>query len=201
MMQPEHKKQILIIHGGDSFLTHEEYLADLKATELDYERIKPGKRWKDTVIESFPEADILTPTMPNSANAQFDEWKIWFEKIIPFFGDDVRLIGHSLGAMFLAKYLHLHPLKRPVKQLILLAAGYDDDRAGYGSFAINYANGLEKSAKAVHLFHSRDDFVVPFSELAKFAADLPSAHIHTFDDRNHFLDAEFPELIALLKQK
>lgn len=194
-------KQIVIIHGGDSFLSHEEYLADLRASELDYERMKPSKRWKDTIIETFRSDDILTPTMPNIANAQFEEWKIWFEKLVPFFGSDVRLIGHSLGAMFLAKYLNRHPLEKPVKQLILLAGGYDGNVKGYGSFAIDSATGLENSADKIHLFHSRDDFVVPYSELAKFQADLPTATVHSFEDRNHFLDAEFPELINLLQEK
>ena len=194
-------KQVLIIHGGNSFLSYEEYIADLKATKLDYERIKPAKRWKDTVIATFPDVDILTPTMPNSSNAQFEEWSIWFEKILPFLKDDVRVIGHSLGAMFLTKYLHQNPLKKPVRQLILIAGGYDNDVKGYGSFAVESASGVEKSADEIHLFHSKDDFVVPFDELAKYRADLPSAHVHIFDDRNHFLDADFPELLTLLKQK
>lgn len=201
MYYTKNMKQVLLIHGGDSFLSYDEYLADLKAATLDYERMKPTKRWKDTIIEELPDADILAPTMPNSSNAQYEEWKIWFEKILPFLGDDVRIIGHSLGAMFLAKYLHTNPLKKPVRQLILLAGGYDGDVNGYGSFAIESATGLEKSAEEIHLFHSKDDFVVPYSELAKFQADLPTAITHSFTDRNHFLDAEFPELIEVLKQK
>ncbi len=194
-------KQILIIHGGDSFISYKEYLADLKNTELDYERLLPRKRWKDTIIEAFPDADVLAPTMPNSANAQFDEWSIWFEKILPFFQDDMRLIGHSLGAMFLAKYLHARPLERPVRQLILLAGGYNDDTHGYGSFALDSATGLENSADEIHMMHSEDDFVVPYGELAQYERDLPTAHIHRFTDKNHFLDPEFPELIELLAQK
>lgn len=191
-------KQIVIIHGGDSYDSYEEYIKELKATELDYERLKPSKRWKDAIVERFKDADILTPTMPNSANAQYSEWKIWFEKIISFLGDDVRLIGHSLGAMFLAKYLHESPLEKPARQLILLAGGYDGATSGYGSFKLQSATGLEKSADEIHLMHSRDDFVVPFEELAKFRADLPTATVHEFEDRNHFLDADFPELINLL---
>ncbi len=158
MYYTKNMKQVLLIHGGDSFLSYDEYLADLKAATLDYERMKPTKRWKDTIIEELPDADILAPTMPNSSNAQYEEWKIWFEKILPFLGDDVRIIGHSLGAMFLAKYLHTNPLKKPVRQLILLAGGYDGDVNGYGSFAIESATGLEKSAEEIHLFHSKDDF-------------------------------------------
>lgn len=200
MYYTKNMKQVLLIHGGDSFLSYDEYLADLKAATLEYERMKPAKRWKDAIIEELPDADILAPTMPNSSNAQYEEWKIWFEKILPFLGDDVRIIGHSLGAMFLAKYLHANPLKTPVRQLILLAGGYDADVNGYGSFAIDSATGLEKSAEEIHLFHSKDDFVVPYSELAKFQADLPTAITHSFTDRNHFLDAEFPELIEVLKR-
>ena len=193
--------QIVIIHGGDSFSSYDKYLKDLKNRQLDVDQLRPNKRWKDTVIAAFPGADILIPTMPNSANAQYDEWVIWFEKIIPYFSDDVRLIGHSLGAMFLAKYLHENPLKKPVHQLILLAAGYSDSTEDYGSFMITSAKGIEKSADEVHLLHSRDDFIVPYSELAKFEADIPTAHVHRFDNKNHFLDPDFPELIALLKQK
>lgn len=193
--------QIVIIHGGDSFSSYDKYLKDLKNRQLDVDQLRPNKRWKDTVIAAFPGADILIPTMPNSANAQYDEWVIWFEKIIPYFSDDVRLIGHSLGAMFLAKYFHENPLKKPVHQLILLAAGYNDSTEDYGSFMITSAKGIEKSADEVHLLHSRDDFIVPYSELAKFEADIPTAHVHRFDNKNHFLDPDFPELIALLKQK
>ncbi len=193
-------KQILIIHGGDSFNTYEEYIADMKSKVIDIDRLRPAKRWKDAIVESFTDADILTPTMPNSANAQFEEWKIWFEKIIPHFGEDVRLIGHSLGAMFLAKYLHESPLSRPVRQLVLLAGGYNEPSQEYGSFAVTSAAGLKQSAQEIHLFHSQDDPVVPFTELAKFQADLPTATVHTFTDRGHFIDAEFPELLELLQQ-
>lgn len=194
-------KQIVIIHGGDSYDSHADYLTNLKNTELYYDRLKPSRRWRDKIIDSFNDADILLPTMPNSANAQYEEWQIWFEKIIPFFENDVRLIGHSLGAMFLAKYLHNQPLSRPAKQLILLAGGYDDANEGYGSFRIKSAKGLERSAQHIHLFHSQDDPVVPFYELDKFRSDLPQATVHVFDDRGHFLDEDFPELIELLKQK
>lgn len=195
-------KQILIIHGGDSFSSYEAYFATLKAKELAYDRLKPSRHWKDTLIDAFPNADILAPTMPNSANARFDEWKIWFEKIIPYFHSDVRIIGHSLGAMFLAKYLHHHPFATPIRQLILLAGDYgSNDSTDHGSFAVTSATGLEKSAQELHLMHSEDDFVVPYSALSGYERDLPTAHVHRFTDRNHFLDADFPELIELLKQK
>lgn len=190
--------QIVLIHGGDSFENHKAYLADLQARTVDYQRLLPKKRWSETIIQAFPDADVLLPTMPNSANAQFDEWVIWFEKLVPFFGEDVRLIGHSLGAMFLAKYLHQHPLARPVRQLHLVAGGYDAPGQDYGSFRLSSATGLEQSAQEIHLYHSQDDPVVPFEELAKLQADLPDARVHIFSDRHHFIGPDFPELLRQL---
>lgn len=194
-------KQILIIHGGDSFLSYDKYLENLKQTELPYDRLLQSRRWKDNIIDAFPDADVLTPTMPNSANAQFNEWAIWFEKILPLLGDDVTIIGHSLGGMFLTKYLHNHPLDQPARQLILLAAGYNEDNEEYGQFRVDSAAGLERSANEIYIMHSKDDFVVPYEALNKFVRDLPTAKIYRFTDRNHFLDESFPELIEILKQK
>jgi len=42
---------------------------------------------------------------------------------------------------------------------------------------------------------------VPFTELAKFQRDMPTAQAHIFEDRNHFFQPTFPELKELLEQK
>ncbi len=193
-------KQIWLIHGGHSFNSMKRYLEDLKSLELDYDRFKlPDRKWRDWLVEQMPEADILLPNMPNGHNAQFDEWRIYFEKLIPFFSDDVSLVGHSLGAMFLSKYLNDHPLPSKVKQIILISPAYDDETIeDCGSFRTISAKNLTKSSDNIHLFHSQDDPAVPFSELAKFQADLPNAKSHIFTDRGHFLDPEFREMLDLL---
>lgn len=194
-------KQVLIIHGGESFNSYESYLDGLKSKEVDYERLKPQKSWKSWIAEQMPEADVLLPTFPNGYNAVYDEWEIYFEKLLPFLGDDVRLVGHSLGAMFLAIYLNKKPLSRPVRQLILVSGGYDDDtNEELGSFKVSSARNIARSAQEVHLFHSQDDPVVPYAELAKFDRDIPDAIVHRLDNRGHFVDTTFPELLAILKQ-
>lgn len=192
--------QILIIHGGDSFSSYEAYLSSLKNTDIDYERLKPRQKWRQSLAEKLTDEDVLLPTFPNSANAVYEEWKIYFEKLIPFFGDDVRLIGHSLGAMFLAKYLHTNRLATPVRQLILIAGQHGSSGADVGSFLVEDASNATYSAEQIHLVYSKDDPVVDFSNLDKFRRDLPAARAHIFEDRGHFLDETFPELIAILKQ-
>lgn len=195
-------KQVLIIHGGESFSNYETYLDTLKNSVVGYERLKPQQQWKSWLAEQMPDTDVLLPRFPNSDNAVYNEWKIYFEKLIPFLGDDARLVGHSQGAMFLAKYLHETTLPQKARQIILVAPGYDDpSMSDIGSFRIESAAGMERSAEEIHLFHSQDDPVVPFTELAKFQHDLPTAIVHIFTDRGHFLDPTFPELLELLQNE
>lgn len=194
-------KQIVLIHGGSSFDNYERYLNSLKNGSINYERLLWAQKWREWLAQEIVDADVLLPDFPNKQNAQYEEWKIYFEKLLPLLGDDVQLVGYSLGAMFLARYLHESPLDSPVRRLVLVSPCYDDESVeDLGSFRVTSATGLEKSAKEIHLFHSKDDPVVPFTELAKFQRDLLTATVHIFEDRNHFFQPTFPELKELLEK-
>lgn len=194
-------KQIVLIHGGSSFDNYERYLNSLRNGSINYERLLWAQKWREWIAQNINGYDVLLPDFPNKQNAQYEEWKIYFEKLLPLLGDDVQLVGYSLGAMFLAKYLHESPLDSPVRRLVLISPCYDDESVeDLGSFRVTSATGLEKSAREIHLFHSKDDPVVPFTELAKFQRDLPTATVHIFEDRNHFFQPTFPELKELLKK-
>ena len=195
-------KQILIIHGGTSFSSYESYRQYLDEKEINFEKLIHPHRWKQDIADKISDAEVIYASMPNYLNAVYDEWVVYFEKILPYLKDDVQIIGHSLGAMFLAKYLDEKPLDNVVKRLILVSGGYNDDSyEDLGSFELISARNVSQSAKEIHLFHSKDDPVVPFAELSKFQVDLPEAICHVFKDRGHFLGPEFPELITLLKQR
>ncbi len=192
-------KQILFLHGGESFGSYEEYLAWLKAKEIDYERLKYAPRWREWIAQQAKGCDILTPTMPNGFNAVYDEWVIYFEKILPLLTGDVTLVGHSLGGMFLAKYFHTHTLDKKVHRIVLIAARYGGEEDG--SFVVTSAKNLDESAEEVHLFHSEDDPFVPYADMAKFKKDIPNAIVHSFKSRGHFIDPTFPEILELVTQK
>ena len=195
-------KQVVILHGGYTFSSQEAYLKALVHSPVSYERLLySGTKWREWIASKLPEADVILPSMPCKDNAKYNEWKIYFEKIIPFFGDDVQLVGHSLGAMFLAKYLQERPLVNRVKKLILVAPCYNDDSTeDLGSFEIISTTNLPKSATEIHLLFSKDDPVIPFSELQKFQHDLPGAITHVFEDYGHFNTPTFPELLEILQK-
>lgn len=195
--------QIVFIHGGDSFNTYSDYLSYLKQKEVSLERLI-AKRWKDTLQPALGDkVQVLAPLMPCNQNAKYLEWKIWFEKLIPLLTDNVILIGHSLGGIFLAKYLAEHTLPLKIKALFLIAAPYDETSADYSlaDFVLpkNLA-GVSEQSENIYLFHSQDDPIVPFADVLKYQQAWPAAHLKVFEDRGHFNEETFPEIVAELRK-
>ncbi|MBU2220500.1 alpha/beta hydrolase [Patescibacteria group bacterium] len=191
-------KQLVFIHGGETFDTYDAYLSALR--EWDYDPTKEfGERWKNSLQEELGEAwQVLAPSMPSKYNAKYVEWCIWFEKVLPHLRDDVVLVGHSLGGIFLAKYLSEHTLLVSIAGLWLIAAPFDTEDTDYSLADFTLPESLEnvsKQAKHIVLYHSTDDPVVPFPALDKYKEKLPEATVRIFSDRGHFLQERFPELI------
>src|SRR3989304_2754447 len=163
------KKQIVIIHGGTTFDTYEEYLKYLNSCELTLEKINK-KDWKDGLGSKLPEFEVIYPKMPNAKNARYPEWKIWFEKLFPLLGDSVTLIGHSLGGIFLAKYLSENSFLRKIDSLHLIAAPYDTEvcKETLADFALcDKVGKLANLTKNIFFYQSKDDTAVPFADVEK----------------------------------
>jgi hypothetical protein len=195
-MNDSQKRQVIAIHGGDVFATYEEYIAYLKSMTIDFERAQ-RKGWKSTFQESLGEQfEVISPRLPNANNAKYEEWKIWFEKYIPYMRGGIVLVGHSLGGMFLAKYLSENTLPVRIAATFLVAAPFDlDSERQIVEFTLPESlTRLEEQGGKVYLFQSSDDPVVEFGELSKYQAALPSAEAVTFTDRGHFDQESLPEL-------
>jgi len=190
------KKQVIVIHGGDTFETYEEYLNFLRSYEIDIERYKSDKSdWKPWLRQKLgSNYEVILLIMPNKTNAQFSEWKLWFEKFIPFLNDQVILIGHSLGGTFLAKYLSENQFPKKIKAVFLVGAVYDKDDDGYSVVSFSLPEKLNLQTEKIYLYHSKDDLVVPFSTLGQYKKALPKAETKVFEDRGHFNQEEFAEL-------
>src|SRR3989344_5882807 len=195
------KEQIILIHGGTTFDTYEEYMAYLNSCELTLEKINK-RNWKDFLGSELPDFEVIYPKMPNAKNARYPEWKIWFEKLFRLLNDNVILIGHSLGGIFLAKYLSENNFPKKIKSVHLVAAPYDTEhcKESLADFALtkDLAN-FTKQAGKIFLYQSKDDAEVPCADVEKYKRDIPSATIEIFDDRGHFIQEEFPELVKDIK--
>lgn len=196
------KQQVLVIHGGDSFRSYEEYLDNLNSKEISLNRIRPGWDWKGKLHTDLGEEyDVLVPRFPNKQNANYEEWKIVFEKILDITDDNLILVGHSLGAMFLIKYFSENNVSKNIKGIFLVSSPFKKaDQHDRFAFTGKLKNILNQSPN-IHFVHSKDDVVVEFNHLEKFRAELPDANFLVFEDRNHFFKEDsLPEIIELIKE-
>ena len=221
MTKLPNKAKVVIIGGGYLFRESINYFNKLVITLVDCE-IENGdifypeidlRNWKlekeDEVEDSFykdeDEFEIILPMMPLGWKANYEEWKIWFERHFEYLHDGVIMIGCSLGAMFLYKYYSENQLPFKTKELILMASPVPEllpaEEKDCGDFVYLMAdlNKLIKQSQHITIMHSKDDFVVPYEHALKYKEVLPEAELVTFEDKNHFLVEELPELVERIR--
>ena len=188
-----------------TFRNKKDYLHFLKTRPISIEK---RIRWSDDYLEEKLGRgfEIIRPRMPLQEDAKYEEWKIHFEKYFSQLGGRVILIGSSLGAIFLAKYLSENKLSKKVLSTYIIAAPFDDTVIGedlVGGFKLKSDLSLiEKNTKNIHLMFSKDDDVVPVSHAEKYRNKLPNAKIAIYKSKNgHFKISKFPEIVGMIKEE
>ena len=203
------KKQILVIHGGDFFETRAEYVASLKREVLSKDDLfrDTGKRWRDNLQNDLGSTyEVFNPGMPSPDDAKYSDWKIRFDKILLFLKDEVIMVGHSLGGIFLARYLSENVLPVKIRAVFLVAAPYfkADKKKGMSVNAGFSLNGnfkkLESQTDIVYILHSKDDPVVDAKHAYMYTSAIPEAELVMLDTLGHFRQEHFTELIAIIKK-
>ncbi len=194
---------VIVIHGGSAYDTYEQYLTDLRRDDFDPER-DLTKDWKTELGKVLGRRyRVINPCMPNAENAKYLEWAIWFKKCQPYFADGMILVGHSLGSIFLAKYLAENRLPKKVAAVCLVSSPWSDasHKKPLGDFLLPAKfDRLAAYGSRLHFFHSEDDPIVNFASLGHYANALPDAILHIYKNRGHFISPSFPEIVKLIKQ-
>lgn len=190
------KRQVLVIHGGGNFIgKHGETMLEMiAASEVSLARMRRSVDWKATLLDTLGGAyDVLAPRMPNADAPRYEEWKSYFEKVLPLLEPNALYVGHSLGAMFLAKYFSEAPAQSQAAALFLVAPPFT--ALGF-DWELSTVENLSSHAGALFFYHSTDDAVVDYAESARYKERLPGATFRKLTDRGHFNNDDFPEIIA-----
>lgn len=197
------KHQAIFIRGGETFDNNDQFYAYLKKRE--YDPYKKWRRWTDWLEWSLSERfDSFTPLMPNKQWADYIAWGIWFEKLFPYINlnpkNKLVLIGQSLGASFLVKYLSENKMPKKIDQLHLVSVfcqndGLIGEKIGNFEPDFNKIPQIQKQTKKIFMYHSKDDDLVPFKNSLLVKKYLPSADFFEFDRRGHFAQPAFIELL------
>lgn len=197
------KKQIVYIHGGETFKSRKDYLAYLRNRSVSLEK---RSSWSGEYLDKKlgKDFDIVRPRMPLQENAKYEDWKIYFERFIPLLKNDCILIGNSLGGIFLAKYLSENTFPKRLKAVILTCAPFDNSLGGedlVGGFKLKSdLSLLDSCTKNLYLLFSDDDQVVPLTHAEKYWEKLENAEVIIYSGMNgHFRVSEFPEIVKLIK--
>lgn len=169
-------KHVLFIHGaGEDAYTEDKLLIQSlqKKLGLDY--------------------DVHYPAMPDEANAPYNLWKQNIEKELILMRKPIVLVGHSMGASYLAKILTEIKETKQITGVFLLNAPFWGDEGwlyeGYEELELpkDVVRRFPTNAR-VFLYHTRDDGIVPFSHLTLYMRFFPHATVREIDKGGHQLN-------------
>jgi uncharacterized protein len=177
------KKQVLFVHGAGGYEEDKGLVANLR----------------DALGAAY---DVWYPKMPDEDRPEYEAWKDRIARELTALDGEVILVGHSLGASILLKYLCEEKVEKPVAGIFLIAPPYwgaEDWEVSEYALRKNFASKLPKDLPTF-FYHSRDDEWVPFVHLALYAEKLPQATIREFDGRGHQFNDDLSEVARDIKR-
>jgi predicted alpha/beta hydrolase family esterase len=168
------QKQVLFIHGGGE----DGYGADSKLAESLRTALGAGY-------------DVHYPKMPDDQENLPDfGWGAQIDKELAAIHDPVILVGHSVGASILLKYLSENAITHPISGLFLIAAPFwgGDRKWQYESLTLReqFADRLPKGVP-IFLYQCRDDEEDNITHLTLYARKIPWATVHELASGGHQL--------------
>jgi predicted alpha/beta hydrolase family esterase len=198
------KKQVILVKGWEAKENYKDFYDFVEKEVYNPYKLKT-KRWNKNLWEIlWEEYEIFSIPNINRYFADYKAWKITFEKIFPFLENDVIFIGHSLGWTFLTKYFEENNrILEKTKKVILVAPWFRDNKIWGLLWTFNFDKKLENLKKIqdkIIIFGSKDDFLVKFIDIESFMNVLPRAKYKIFENKWHFLQEDFPELIEEIRK-
>ena len=183
------KQQVVFLGGGTPKENYTDFYEYLHQQDYDpYE--EPKVRWKNYLGKHlWGDCDYFIIPFPNKHFADYDAWKIVFEKHFEYFEENMILIAHSLWSSFLSKYVCENTFPVCIKKLFFLAPAFYDNIPVEKLWAFTPDTSqfwkINKLCDKVYLYHSIDDPIVKFSDSEEYWKLFPHAIFRKFEDRWH----------------
>ena len=173
------KKQVLFVQGGGQGAYEEDK--------------KMAVNLRDVLGAAY---HVRCPKMPDEVSPEYKAWRDRIAGELAELEDEVILVGHSLGASVLLKYLSEAKVEKSAAGVFLIAPPYwgvEDWEVDEYALQADFASKLP-AWLPMFFYHSRDDEWVPFAHLALYKEKLPQATIREFDGRGHQFDDDLSEV-------
>ena len=134
--------------------------------------------------------EIIYPKLHIDESVSDFGWPDQIGRRIDDIRGDVILVGHSLGASLLLKYLSESNVQKKIAGIFLLATPFwagDEDWVKGLKLQENFAGKLPKQVP-LFLYHNMDDEEIPIENLASYAKKLPHATVHKLPKGGHLFN-------------
>ncbi|XOV95290.1 MAG: alpha/beta hydrolase [Bacteroidota bacterium] len=169
------KPEIIYIHG---------------AVAIDYDA-KTDQLLNQLKDRTDPEISIHTPRMANPIDQI--GWLDALDAMIHKLDSAIILIGHSLGASTILKYLSERAIENPIESIHLFATPFWKNNGWQSDYALSGgAISRLKKYPDIHLYHCEDDEGVPYEHLLKYLSVIPHASAHKLKKGGHYFTSGIP---------
>lgn len=189
-------KTAILVHGMSS--KAEYYKESNPASSNDH--------WLPWIQRQLLFRDILAqvPEFPRPYDPDYAQWCSVLEQF--HIDEKTVLIGHSLGAGFLVRWLS--ESKKQVGTVVLVAPFLDPDHGEVSPdfFDFTIDPSLGGRTDGLHVFVSSDDDQEIITSVEQLRDAIPEIQAHEFSDKGHFTiedmkTIEFPELLHVVVGK
>ena len=147
------------------------------------------------VKELGSDYEVHYPVMPHEDTPDYPAWNRAIIGQIARLGDDVILVGHSVGATMVIWSLAENQPKEQLAGVFLIAAPFVGERGWQIEDFVPPKNiGAKVPDVPIYLYHGRADEVVPFAHVDLYAGVMPQAFIRRLAGRNHQLNDDLSEV-------
>jgi serine hydrolase len=143
--------------------------------------------------------EVINQTFPDNVKARARFWLPFIAEL----GADERtiLIGHSSGAVAAMRYAEAHRILGSVLVGVCHTDLGDSGEAASGYYAAPWQwQHIRDNQEWIAIYNSSDDPHIPIAEPRFVAAQLRCSYFE-FEDRGHFGDSEFPEVVDYVRRK
>ena len=194
------KQQVIFINWAVPKENYDSYNHFLETREYDPFH-ESFRNWNKTLGEKLGEEyEYLRSPSSEVKFADYEAWKIMFEKMFPYFKDNIILATTSLGSTFILKYMGEKEFPVRIQKLFFIAPAIADtpeEKLWSFGFDLDLSyHRVNRWTDQIYIYHSRDDDLVPFEQGLELKSYFPEAIFREFDDKWHFfLESELPEIV------
>ena len=143
--------------------------------------------------------DVINRTFPDNVKARARYWLPFIEELGA--DENTILIGHSSGAVAAMRYAETHRLRGSILVGVCHTDLGDSFEAASGYYAARWQwPRIRENQDWMAIYNSTDDPHIPIAEPRFIAKQLKCSYFE-FDDRGHFGESQFPEVVEYVRKK